>query len=93
MGKFVKVTKQSTINESNHGIFDGYMVEGFLIEEPKVGYPLSVLRTNRNGVHRLGVFETSEIKNIELSANYSILYTRNSVYKIEYMEIDYEYCV
>lgn len=58
-----------------------YWLEGFMNEEPVVGKPLVVSRTNRNGVEIGGLFTTSTITEI-IEDGFKTL---NSVYRVEYI--------
>jgi hypothetical protein len=62
-----------------------YTVEGYIARLPKVGEPLYVLRTNRNGVNTTGYFNTSIVVSIieEIDGKKSLINTKNSIYQIE----------
>lgn len=60
------------------GLPIGYTVEGFLLEEPKVGRALKLDRRKRNNIDMIGDFQTSEIINIQ--GQY--ITTLNSIYRI-----------
>lgn len=59
----------------------GYYVEGYFKQEPEIGKPVILFRTNRNGVNFLGLTETSEVTEI-LEDGFK---TKNSIYKIEHL--------
>jgi len=64
-----------------------YWLEGFLTSKPTVGEPLSLLRTNRNGVETLGLPMTSFLKDIsEIKDGCQKIVTENSVYFLTYLE-------
>lgn len=60
----------------------GYWLEGFLVSPLVIGSPISVYRTNRNGVECDGIFRSSKVTRIESEC----VGTENSVYRIEYVE-------
>ena len=68
-------------NNGDVSLFNGYTIVGEILEPPKEGESLRVLRQERNGVKLLGVTRTSMIQKIEGNK----LYTENSVYEIEYL--------
>lgn len=55
----------------------GYWLEGWLLAPPQVGRCVQVLRVNRNGVHRLGVFVSTPV--VSLLEGWSFA-TANSLY-------------
>jgi len=61
-----------------------YTIEGIEMSSPVVGEGYRVLRTNRNGVKKLGLFSTSIVKKITSIENDTIIETTNSVYMIKY---------
>lgn len=64
-----------------------YWVEGEAEHAPVCGQSFSFLRTNRNGVKRLGLFSTSPVKTVaKISENKTLLTTENSVYELEWIE-------
>ena len=56
-----------------------YWIEGYLMNEPKVGTSVLVNRTSRNGVDCAGIFTTSQVTKI-LPDGFETL---NSIYKVE----------
>jgi hypothetical protein len=84
----VKVTKLSTQIALHNSLYDGYWVEGVLVNEVEVGKPVTVWRHTRNGIAADGFLTTSRIKKIEsISDNSSlVIETENSKYKIEYLD-------
>jgi hypothetical protein len=57
----------------------GYELSGYLLQKPKVGARLILLRVSRNGVFIPGLFFSSEITGI----NGSRIQTMNSIYSLE----------
>lgn len=57
----------------------GYAIDGWFLETPAIGRPLSILRFRRNDIFRLGVFSSSLVTQITESE----IRTANSVYKFE----------
>lgn len=64
-----------------------YWAEGRMIESPKIGGRLRIWRYIRNGVHAIGIFETSFIKKIEGDT----VFTGNSRYQVEEKDAPKEY--
>ena len=56
-----------------------YWIEGYLMNEPKIGTSVLVNRTSRNGVDCAGIFTTSQVTKI-LEDGFETL---NSIYKVE----------
>ena len=93
MYKKVKVTKVESLPERPYGdgsggpIREGYWVTGDEEYPPKVGLSYEIERYNRNGVVQYGRFWTSEVKKLDvLDERTTLITTRNSIYKIEYIE-------
>jgi len=59
-----------------------YEIEGALATELVVGKCFRVLRTKRNGVECLGIFESSLITSIETQDKLVLVNTENSVYEV-----------
>lgn len=59
-----------------------YTIEGFLLFPIKIGEPVVVNRTSRNGVQVNGIFKSTEV--VALEGN--TFQTKNSIYKFEYIE-------
>jgi hypothetical protein len=64
-----------------------YYVEGYLLTEPKVGEALEFDRTNRNGKEVRGIMFTTEIQSVNDLGTHIEFTTRNSVYKLEKIEL------
>lgn len=71
--------KLSTSND-NLSLPSGYILTGFLIDQPKVGRCLRVLRDCRNGIMVDGIFESSPVTFI---AGCEVT-TENSIYRLRY---------
>ena len=81
---FSKVHDLNTIRD--HPIFEGYCAEGLMFVPPVAGKSFSFLRTNRNGMNRLGVFTTTIVENVEQLEDGSMkVSTRNSVYHLTFV--------
>lgn len=83
---FVIVTKATDLGV-NHDkpLPEGYTIEGFCFKQPKLGEPLQILRTKRQGIERLGIFTSSPIQGIEWKGSTPEqlkLRTQNSVYTL-----------
>lgn len=64
-----------------------YWITGYINEIPQIGKSISVGRTSRNGVDITGLFHSSPIAKIKkINDKKSLLFTRNSVYCIEYID-------
>jgi hypothetical protein len=74
--------KQGEVNFSVSP-FEGYWVQGLLLDTPMVRQPLAVDRHLRNGESVRGYFCSSPVEKIEEEENRIICYTANSVYQIE----------
>lgn len=96
----VKVTKVSSLKDpyphnvkeldpegpyEQYGVNDGYTIQGTIIRDTDVGDRLAVLRTNRNGITALGVFNTSPVQSIMPGPEEGKFFvsTENSVYLVE----------
>lgn len=66
-----------------HSLPNGYTLTGFLLEYPKVGRHLKILRVCRNGVKIPGIYTSSTVTDI----NGDRLHTQNSVYQLRYIEL------
>ncbi len=93
MHKKVKVTKVETLPDRPNGygsggpIVEDYWVTGEEEYPPKVGFSYEIERYVRNGVKQYGRFWTSEVKKLDVINERTILLTtRNSIYKIDYLE-------
>lgn len=70
-------------------IVTGHKVKGYLSAVPKVGAPLCLLRTERNGVEALGIFQTSPITKMESARVFKsarVFTESGSVYLLELQE-------
>ncbi len=82
----VTITKRVAKGEPRSDMPDGYAVKGYTDVLPTVGPRWIVLRTERNGLKRVGLFETSEVQGVvhdEVRHTVTIE-TRNSVYDVTY---------
>jgi hypothetical protein len=59
-----------------------YCCEGSLLRPIEVGQPITLARRTRNGIEMFGTMITSEVVSIDGDH----VTTKNSVYKIEYLE-------
>jgi hypothetical protein len=84
--KYVKVTKLNTLKQTDSNIYDGYVVEGFTFGTPEVGERLSLLRTIRNSDEVIGRFSTTPVTKVETKEDHDLVYTENSIYKLEVVE-------
>lgn len=71
----------------------GYTVKGQGKELPEIGRPFSMVRTNRNGIDVLGLYQTSKVREVgyvdnKFEENYYQFSTMNSLYRL-YIE-EYE---
>lgn len=89
---YIRLTKQldkGTID--NHPIHEGYHVYGFIADLPKVGFPLRITRTRRNGINALGVMTTSTVTEVlipnyqELGDDCMVFSTANSTYRLDFL--------
>lgn len=64
----------------DHHVGVGYIVDGWFLQEPRVGSSMVLLRCCRNGVERLGLFTTSTVTGISETE----IRTINSVYHVEH---------
>jgi hypothetical protein len=62
-----------------------YSLKGTLIEQPSVGKSLLIMRTERNDVASIGVFQSSPVVEISASDKGRLRYieTKNSLYLLE----------
>lgn len=92
---YIRLTKQSdkgTI-EGGHPIYTGYEIYGTIKADgrPKVGSPLRITRTRRNGVNVLGVMTTSVVTEVlvpnyqELGDDCVVFSTANSTYRLDFL--------
>jgi len=79
VGTEITLKKLSAHAENSKALFTGYELKGTLWAPLEVGHKIEVLRTNRNGVERPGVFTSSAIQKIEGNK----FYTANSVWQID----------
>lgn len=80
-----KTDDKGTIPE--HPIFQGYQLEGWIWRDNlRVGMTLAALRVKKNGINRLGSFETSTVTELAEFPDhlYSLVGTRNSYYRIDW---------
>lgn len=94
---YIRLTKQSdkgTID--NHPIHEGYQVYGIITDLPKVGFPLRITRTRRNGINALGVMTTSlvtevfspnyqELDDQDFDEEFVVFSTANSTYRLDFL--------
>ena len=93
---YVVVTKtgdKGTIDA--HKIYEGYTVEGWMFEPPVVGKTFTILRVKRNGVEKIGLFETSRVEEVLVmmtrTPSQYIFQTLNSYYRIDlHPEVEYD---
>ena len=64
----------------DHHIDVGYVVDGWFLQEPRVGSSMVLLRFSRNGVDRLGLFTSSRVTFVGEAE----IRTANSVYLLEH---------
>lgn len=90
MYKTVKVTKIEKLPGRPDGIgqvqpiTEGYNLIGEAWEDPVVGKSYAVERRIRNGVTAYGLFETSDVKEVDvIDERTTIITTHNSKYRIE----------
>lgn len=92
---YIRLTKQSdkgTI-EGGHPIYTGYEVYGTIKAGglPKVGSPLQITRTRRNGINALGVMTTSTVIEVlipnyqEIGDDCMVFSTANSTYRLDFL--------
>ncbi len=74
----------TTEGSPDHHLNEGYVIDGWFLEGPRVGRGMVVLRFSRNGVHRLGVFTSSAVALIREGE----IHTANSIYLIEHRSFD-----
>jgi hypothetical protein len=83
----VRVTKLESLPGKPNGegplrtITEGYTITGVEVLPPAIGYPYTVVRSERNGEKVHGIFQTSVIIDIDTEEN--TIKTQNSVYRIE----------
>ena len=63
-----------------------YINEGIIYLPPQVGKKFNMYRTKRGDLEAAGYFATSEVTEIEEIDTGCIVYTENSVYKMELLE-------
>jgi hypothetical protein len=68
-------------NKEGYSLPISYNLEGKLLSEIKIGSPVIVFRTKRNGIIADGMFQTSAV--IEVGKNY--FKTANSIYTYKYL--------
>lgn len=73
---------QAGKHSPDHSLPNGYQLIGFLLENPKVGRQLKVLRVSRNGVKAPGIYMSSAVTGITGDQ----LHTHNSVYRLRYID-------
>lgn len=80
-GAYVRIVKLS----KNPGLEPNYTVEGKLVRPLVVGEPVLMLRFARNGIARIGIFETSPVRAFLApeTGKKTHFYTENSTYSIE----------
>lgn len=84
IGDKVRFTKIETfLKESDFDILPlFYTNEGVLLMKIRIGDGIFMARSKRNGIEIPGIFKTSAVKKIEGE----LIYTTNSVWKIEILE-------
>jgi hypothetical protein len=87
----IKLTKIEALEgRPIDNVTEGYVIEGFVGSFPAVGKSFSVLRTKRNDVERIGLFQTSPITEIEMINTGYLIQTQNSRYHMEIITDQYE---
>lgn len=87
----IKLTKIEALEgRPIDNVTEGYVIEGFMGSFPAVGKSFSVLRTKRNDVERIGLFQTSPITEIEMINTGYLIQTQNSRYHMEIITDQYE---
>ncbi len=66
----------------------GYEVKGYVQGPIQSGLPLTLLRTERNGVAATGVFQTSPLRAVNQIPGSLVLWTANSVYELRICDPD-----
>lgn len=76
-----KVTDTGVIDK--HPIYTGYAVKGLSAVLPEAGAPFTLLRTERNGEHVLGIFRTSPVQScvVDDARGTFRMFTANSIYE------------
>ncbi len=84
LGHLVQVEKVGDTGAyEGHPIDTGYTLKGYILYAPVMGASFRVWRTERNGVERPGIFETTPVLDlIERNDGVTTIQTANSTYRI-----------
>jgi hypothetical protein len=82
--QFATLTGATYEGSPDHRIAAGCIMDGWFLEEPRVGRSMVLLRFRRNGLNRLGIFTSSRVTFVSAFE----IHTMNSVYQIERLSFD-----
>ncbi len=85
---YIRLTKETDLGTiNNHEIYEGYKIEGYINRMPIAGERFNVLRTQRNGIQRLGQMSTSAVQEVLTTGEETIVFsTMNSTYRLVILE-------
>jgi hypothetical protein len=83
-GRWQAPARATSEGSPDHHVNAGYVVDGWFLDQPRVGESMVLLRFRRNSVERLGLFTSSRVTFVGETE----IHTVNSVYAIEHRSFE-----
>ncbi len=84
LGHYVQVEKVGDTGAyDGHPISTGYTLKGYILNAPEMGASFRVWRTERNGIEKPGIFESTKVlATVTFPDGTTLFQTANSTYRI-----------